>query len=95
MHIAQVVTEDPASEDEPSSPETPRVDKGKARAEPEEIHEKVLSPSFMVSSSDDSEDEGKSLLVSVPEVDSTPSPTKLYVTFLPRNFLLIRSLIRL
>ncbi|KAI6169874.1 hypothetical protein EDD17DRAFT_1785645, partial [Pisolithus thermaeus] len=46
----------PMSDDEDDEPPTPRVDKGKGRAEPEpEEHEKVLSPSFMIS---ESEDEG-------------------------------------
>lgn len=46
----------PMSDDEVDEPPTPRVDKGKGRAEPEpEEHEKVLSPSFMIS---ESEDEG-------------------------------------
>ena len=73
--------EDLTSEDEQPSPATPRVDKGKARAEPEE--EKVLSPSFLISASDESEDEeGKLALAlamggNVEGVESVPSPTKL------------------
>lgn len=47
-----IITFDEEDEEETAveSPETPRIDKGKRRAEPEpEIHEKVLSPGFLIS----------------------------------------------
>lgn len=55
---------------------TPRVDKGKGRAEPQpEEHEKVLSPTFMISESED-EDENRYLDVEEgDEVLQATSPT--------------------
>ncbi|THH03300.1 hypothetical protein EW145_g6365 [Phellinidium pouzarii] len=57
----------------PGTPGTPRIDKGKGRAEPEPVvHEKVLSPSFVLTDSD-SEDEGrKAVFVSEPEEGPLP-----------------------
>ena len=50
--------------DEEPSPTTPKVDKGKGRAEPEpEQHEPVLSPShFLVGESEDEDEEGHRFL---------------------------------
>lgn len=65
------------SEEEEIAPDTPRVDKGKGRAKPEpEVFEKVLSPSFMITSSDDDEDEGKA---GPDEAVDGPSPLDLCV----------------
>ncbi|OSX62071.1 hypothetical protein POSPLADRAFT_1181292 [Postia placenta MAD-698-R-SB12] len=56
-------------------PITPRVDKGKGRAEPEpEEPEKVLSPTFLIDS-DDEDGDGQHLLVTQP--DDLVSPTDL------------------
>lgn len=68
------------SEEEEVVPETPKVDKGKGRAKPEpEVFEKVLSPSFMITGSDDDEDEeGKAAFVGEPdEAVEGPSPLDL------------------
>lgn len=67
------------SEDEGMpEPDTPRIDKGKQRAEPEpEVHEPVLSPSFRISASDDEDEDGPKVFVTE-EPDpmlSGPSPT--------------------
>lgn len=52
---------------------TPRIDKGKARAEPEpEEPEKVLSPTFMITADEDEEDEERSFN---PAEEGEPSPT--------------------
>ena len=62
-------------------PITPRVDKGKGRAEPEpERPEKVLSPTFLISEEDE---EG----LVVEPTDDAVSPTEMYV-YPPRPFLL-------
>ncbi|EJD08451.1 uncharacterized protein FOMMEDRAFT_101852 [Fomitiporia mediterranea MF3/22] len=63
--------------------ETPKVDKGKGRAAPEpEVFEKVLSPSFVLSSSDDEEDEQKKTEFEEDEVMGLdgPSPVDLCVS---------------
>ncbi|KAI6040774.1 hypothetical protein EDC04DRAFT_2566656 [Pisolithus marmoratus] len=61
----------PMSDDEPR---TPRVDKGKGRAEPEpEEHEKVLSPSFMISESEDEESVEGAEAVEVSPTDRSKS----------------------
>lgn len=62
------------------SPGTPKIDKGKGRAEPEpEVHEPVLSPSFRISGSDDEDEEGKLPFVVDEPQDGLggPSPTDL------------------
>ncbi|KAH7915505.1 hypothetical protein BJ138DRAFT_1187914 [Hygrophoropsis aurantiaca] len=58
-------------------PMTPRVDKGKARAEPEpEEPEKVLSPTFLIDSEDEDEDDHRFLEeVGGPGEVGMPSPT--------------------
>jgi protein phosphatase 1 regulatory subunit 37 len=57
-----------------AEPTTPRIDKGKAKAEPEpEEPEKILSPNFLISE-DEEEDDG-SRPIRVVEVDDRPSPT--------------------
>lgn len=63
-------------EDEGPDPATPKIDKGKGKAEPEpEQLEKVLSPSFLISASDDEDEEGiKGRFVSEPEDLQSPSP---------------------
>ncbi|KDQ52233.1 hypothetical protein JAAARDRAFT_40347 [Jaapia argillacea MUCL 33604] len=54
-------------EEEDGLPSTPRVDKGKGRAEPEPPEpEKILSPTFLISESDDEEDGVNSLALAVP-----------------------------
>ena len=46
--------------EETDSAGTPRIDKGKGKAEPDpEVHEKILSPNFVLLGSDDEEDEVK------------------------------------
>ncbi|KAL5504946.1 hypothetical protein ACEPAH_7609 [Sanghuangporus vaninii] len=58
--------------------ETPRVDKGKGRAAPEpEVFEKVLSPSFVLSSSDDEDEDGVKDEVDLEEDTIVPTPTDL------------------
>ncbi|TFK18854.1 RNI-like protein [Coprinopsis marcescibilis] len=58
------------------SPSTPRVDKGKRRADPVPIrHEKILSPTFLITESE-SEDESRGGYETPPEiVEGMPSPT--------------------
>ena len=59
---------------------TPRIDKGKARAEPEpEVPEPVLSSPFLISESDDEEAEGESHLAVPEEAQDVVSPTDRYV----------------
>ncbi|KLO15169.1 RNI-like protein [Schizopora paradoxa] len=73
----------PDEEDEETivqSPETPRIDKGKGRAAPEpEIHEKVLSPSFLISDEEDEDGNPRPAFVSnePDEMVVGPSPTDL------------------
>lgn len=64
------------SEDE-IEPVTPKIDKGKGRAEPEpEEPEKVLSPTFLITESEDEDDEGQSRYISDDgENFGAPSPT--------------------
>ena len=58
-------------------PITPRVDKGKGRADPEpEPIESVLSPTFLISESDDEDGEGPPM---VADLEALVSPTDLYV----------------
>ncbi|CDO75859.1 hypothetical protein BN946_scf184833.g10 [Trametes cinnabarina] len=64
---------EPTEDDEPI---TPRVDKGKGRAEPEpEPVESVLSPTFLITESDDEDGEGPAVPAEVAE--SLVSPTDL------------------
>ena len=70
-------------EDEENVPLTPRVDKGKGRAEPEPVEpEKVLSPTFAITESED-EDEDDHRYVDVEEGDEVglqvASPTDRFV----------------
>ncbi|KAI9063604.1 RNI-like protein [Trametes sanguinea] len=69
----------PQEEPEPSDddePITPRVDKGKGRAEPEpEPVESVLSPTFLITESDDEDGEGPA--VPAEAAESLVSPTDL------------------
>jgi len=70
---------------EDNAPPTPRVDKGKGRADPEpERPEKVLSPTFMITESED-ECEDDHRYLDVEEVDEVAvqatSPTDRYVRF--------------
>ena len=75
--LLQDVAEDDDGEVE-DTPTTPRVDKGKRRAdpEPEEI-EKVLSPAFLISetSEDEDEDPGYGTPPEEGEIPGMPSPT--------------------
>ncbi|EGN94523.1 hypothetical protein SERLA73DRAFT_114776 [Serpula lacrymans var. lacrymans S7.3] len=58
-----------------AEPLTPRVDKGKARAEPEpEEPEKVLSPTFMISEEDEDDEDGHRFLEELGNI-GMPSPT--------------------
>ncbi|KAI8970894.1 RNI-like protein [Trametes punicea] len=64
---------DHSDDDEPI---TPRVDKGKARAEPEpEPEESVLSPTFLITESDD--EDGETPAEAVETVENVVSPTDL------------------
>jgi protein phosphatase 1 regulatory subunit 37 len=63
----QVLHSSPVSgaghEDEPE-PTTPKIDKGKGRAEPEPVeHEKVLSPTLLVPESDEEDDDGQEITI--------------------------------
>jgi protein phosphatase 1 regulatory subunit 37 len=78
---SSVLPQDAAEDDEEEeadTPTTPRVDKGKRRAdpEPEEI-EKVLSPAFLISetSEDEDEDPGYGTPPEEGEIPGMPSPT--------------------
>lgn len=76
-HSLEVSTTDPQEEElsEDDEPLTPRVDKGKGRAEPEpEPVESILSPTFLISESDDEDGEGPAIS---PEVEDLVSPTDL------------------
>ncbi|KAH8109464.1 hypothetical protein DFH11DRAFT_1812456 [Phellopilus nigrolimitatus] len=78
LHIpSELPGESEQSEDEAEALETPRIDKGKGRAKPEpEVHEKVLSPSFVLSGSDDEDDEERKVgIVTEPDREvEGPSP---------------------
>lgn len=69
----------PVGEEEADdTPTTPRVDKGKAKAEPPpEEPEKVLSPTFMLteSSEDEDEDEEGHFVLAEEQLESPASPT--------------------
>ncbi|KAK2467301.1 hypothetical protein APHAL10511_000536 [Amanita phalloides] len=62
------------AEVEDDTPTTPRIDKGKGRAEPEpEVPEKVLSPTFLVTEPEDEDEEAQ--YHTDEEVEAGPSPT--------------------
>ncbi|KAF8340191.1 hypothetical protein F5887DRAFT_1076994 [Amanita rubescens] len=65
---------DDTNEDD-DTPTTPRIDKGKARAEPEpEVPEKVLSPTFLITESESEDEEAR--YATDEEVEAgRPSPT--------------------
>lgn len=66
-----------------TTPTTPRIDKGKARAEPEEEEpEKVLSPSYDIGDVDEEDEEEEETGYTTPEEIAAimPSPTERYVT---------------
>ncbi|KAG2124709.1 hypothetical protein BD769DRAFT_1466747 [Suillus cothurnatus] len=66
--------ERPADLSEDDTPLTPKVDKGKGRAEPEpEEPEKVLSPTFMITESEDEEEDDSRFLGAEDQI-SVPSP---------------------
>ena len=69
--------EDADDEEIDDTPTTPRVDKGKAKAEPPpEEPEKVLSPTFLLAESSEDEDEDESERFVVPEeLEGSTSPT--------------------
>ncbi|KAI5119230.1 hypothetical protein M0805_002155 [Coniferiporia weirii] len=76
LHIPMDGEDELEDEVETEAPETPRVDKGKGRAEPEPVvHEKVLSPSFVLSDSDDEEEGRKAVFVSEPDEEGEDGPT--------------------
>ena len=69
------VGEEPGDDSEVEEPITPRIDKGKQRAEPEpEQPEKVLSPTFLISESDEEDGEGQRLTTG--PRDDAVSPTE-------------------
>lgn len=69
-------TAESASDDD-DEPITPRVDKGKGRAEPEpELVESILSPSYVITGSDDEDGE---VAAAVPDPEDLVSPTDLWV----------------
>ncbi|KAF5354240.1 hypothetical protein D9756_006991 [Leucocoprinus leucothites] len=66
-----------AEGEEDLTPTTPRIDKGKGRAEPEEEEpEKVLSPSYVIDSDSDENDEGRRLMTPEELAAFMPSPTE-------------------
>ncbi|PCH38969.1 RNI-like protein [Wolfiporia cocos MD-104 SS10] len=73
-HAVQFQASGGAPEESDDEPVTPRVDKGKGRAEPEpEEPEKVLSPTFLITESDDEDGDGQELLAET--ADGLVSPT--------------------
>lgn len=64
-------------EGEDDTPTTPRIDKGKRKAEPEpEVHEKVLSPTFLIAESSEDEDEdGRRYVIAPEHLGEVTSPT--------------------
>ena len=68
-------------------PLTPKVDKGKGRAEPEpEEPEKVLSPTFMITESEE-EDEDDNRFSGEEDQVTLPSPVVRWVTIQEKNFM--------
>ena len=75
---SQSIQADETEGDKEPEVETPKVDKGKGRAAPEpEVFEKVLSPSFVLSSSDDEDDSEGREMGDLEEGITGPSPTDL------------------
>lgn len=63
-----------------TTPTTPRIDKGKGRAEPEEEEpEKVLSPSYELGEEDEEDEEGVEYTIPEEIAALMPSPTERYV----------------
>jgi hypothetical protein len=77
-----------AEEEDPEvSPNTPRIDKGKARAVPEpEQPQKVLSPTFMIEESDKDDEDGPRFSVRDDIEVPMTSPTNRYVSLLACRF---------
>jgi hypothetical protein len=79
-------TPNQAQEEDPeanSPPTTPRADKGKGRAEPEEEEpEKVLSPSYVIDSGESEEEEEK-ILIPEEVAALVQSPNERYAFYLP------------
>jgi protein phosphatase 1 regulatory subunit 37 len=79
---ANGISSTPGEEEaEDATPTTPRIDKGKGRAEPEEEEpEKVLSPSYVIDSDDSDEEEEDPRRLMIPEDIAAlmPSPTERY-----------------
>lgn len=76
-HSPGIAGEESGIEDE-EEPVTPRIDKGKGRAEPEpEFPEPVLSTPFLVAESD--EEDGEAHLAVSDEIEDAISPTDRYV----------------
>lgn len=72
-HTLDALGDDDTIDDE--DPMTPRIDKGKGRAEPEpEVLEPVLSTSFLIAESDDEDGEAQ-LTVPDEEIEDIVSPT--------------------
>lgn len=70
----------PTDLSEDDTPLTPKVDKGKGRAEPEpEEPEKVLSPTFMITEFEDEDEDDNTLLGEEDQID-VPSPVVRWVT---------------
>jgi len=66
----------PEGEDDDDTPTTPRIDKGKRKAEPEEVYEKVLSPTFLIAESSEDEDEdGRRYVIAPEHLGEATSPT--------------------
>ncbi|KAF9459258.1 hypothetical protein BDZ94DRAFT_1312550 [Collybia nuda] len=73
-HLPETSSEEP-QEDPDLTPTTPRIDKGKGRAEPEpEEPEKVLSPTMLPTDSEDEDEDGEHF-VPIEEVEDVASPT--------------------
>ncbi|KAF8879272.1 hypothetical protein BD779DRAFT_1552376 [Infundibulicybe gibba] len=66
---------EPLSLEEDATPTTPRIDKGKGKAEPEpEVLEKVLSPTFLITESEDEDEDGHRYISEEPS-EEVASPT--------------------
>ncbi|KAJ3569804.1 hypothetical protein NP233_g4812 [Leucocoprinus birnbaumii] len=75
--VEREVGAEEAEEEEEVTPTTPRIDKGKGRAEPEvEEPEKVLSPSYVIDSDSDEDDDVRRLMIPHEELAFMPSPTE-------------------
>ncbi|PFH46913.1 hypothetical protein AMATHDRAFT_50684 [Amanita thiersii Skay4041] len=72
--VGLVEEEQEVVEEDTTTPTTPRIDKGKGRAEPEpEVPENVLSPTFLITESED--EDGEVQYIANEEMQSGPSPT--------------------